>query len=66
MAPQDWFPWELCTERLEVLWEGVIMLSREFVREQNCWRLKEMWRGRGHSLDFEPRLTITFLIESEN
>lgn len=31
-----------CAEPLEVLWEGVIMLSREFVREQSGGRLKEM------------------------
>lgn len=47
MAPLCWFPWELWAEHLEVLWEGVIMLSREFVREQHCWRLKEMWWVQG-------------------
>lgn len=42
MASLCWFSWELCAERLEVLWKGIIILSREFVREQSCGRLKEM------------------------
>lgn len=47
MASLCWFSWEPCAERLEALWEGVIMLSREFVREQSCGRLKEMWWLQG-------------------